>query len=340
MEPTSGYRPRVSRETRLLLTAGLLAIAALWLLARVRFRDRPLPPSPLPAVLGQLTTGPKLDDVAAEVGEVRTRLAPWLVAVEWPPAGNGAPAPSGWMAALRYRESVAIGWLSPRSASDAPAVVAVDRASGVALVRAAGQTPNSSLAAWVPRGPHEPRYLVATDVSAAGVSLRPAFIGSFDTVSSGLWPAPLWALAAGSDLSPGALLFTGNAEFVGMVIAHGGQRAIVPAATLLAEAGRLHEHPPGPAGVLGIGVQAATPVVAAAAGATSGVVVTSVDPAGAAKNRLNVGDVIEAVDRLPVAGLADWEVRMARLTAGQTVDLRGRSRRRLLETSLIAAPAT
>ena len=78
MEPTSGYRPRVSRETRLLLTAGLLAITVLWLLARVRFRDRPAPPSAIPAVLSQLTATPTLDDVAAEVGELSTRLAPSL----------------------------------------------------------------------------------------------------------------------------------------------------------------------------------------------------------------------------------------------------------------------
>ena len=38
METTSPYRPRVSRETRLLLAAGVMAVAALWLLARFRFR--------------------------------------------------------------------------------------------------------------------------------------------------------------------------------------------------------------------------------------------------------------------------------------------------------------
>ncbi len=41
MEPSTPYRPRVSRETRLLLTAGVLAIAALWFLARLRFQESP-----------------------------------------------------------------------------------------------------------------------------------------------------------------------------------------------------------------------------------------------------------------------------------------------------------
>ena len=39
MEPFSSYRPRVSRESRLLLTTGAAAILALWVLARVRFDD-------------------------------------------------------------------------------------------------------------------------------------------------------------------------------------------------------------------------------------------------------------------------------------------------------------
>ena len=59
METGSAYRPRVSRETRLLLTAGVLAVAALWLLARIRFPERPATPNPVPAVLSQLASGPK-----------------------------------------------------------------------------------------------------------------------------------------------------------------------------------------------------------------------------------------------------------------------------------------
>jgi len=73
METSSPYRPRVSRETRLLLIAGVLAVAALWLLARIRFPERDVSPNPLPSVLSQLASGPKYDDLAGETLTLRVR---------------------------------------------------------------------------------------------------------------------------------------------------------------------------------------------------------------------------------------------------------------------------
>jgi len=339
MEPTSIYRPRVSRETRLLLTAGLLAITVLWLLARVRFRDRPAP-SPIPAVLGQLTARPKLDDLAAEVGELRTRLAPSLVTIDWPSDGLETPRRARRIAGLRHRDGTAVAHLSSRALFDTPGVVAVDPASGLAVLRAPGRASPTPPAVWTPRDVEGPRYLVATDVSHAGVSLRPAFIGSFQGIASPLWTDAVWALPADSDLAPGSFLFTSDAELVGLVIAYSGHRAVVPAATLLAEADRLLASPRRAAGTLAVEVQALTPPLASATGASAGLVVAWVDTAGAAMGRLKVGDVIESIDGRPVTGLGDWDVRMARLSAGETVALRGRRGGGVLEASLVAAPAT
>ena len=340
MEPTSSYRPRVSRETRLLLTAGLLAITVLWLLARVRFSDRPTPPSPIPAVLGQLTARPKFDDLAAEVGELRRRLTPSLVIIDRPPDGSQALHQAGRIAGLRFRDEVALAYLPSRSLVDAPGVVAVDPASGLAVLQAPGPAPRTPPNLWTPGEPHGPRFLVATQASPAGVSLRPAFMGFFEAIASPLWADALWAVPADSDLAPGSLLFTGDAELVGLVIDHGGQRAIVPGATILAAADRLVTSPRRAAGTLGIEVQALTAPLAAATGASAGVVVAWVDTAGAATGRLKVGDTIESIDGRPVTGRGDWDVRMARLSAGETVALRGRSRGGALEASLVAAPAT
>ena len=74
MEANSPYRPRVSRETRLLLTAGLVAVAALWLLARIRFPERPVDPNPVPSVLSQLASVPKFDGLAGEIAQHQESL--------------------------------------------------------------------------------------------------------------------------------------------------------------------------------------------------------------------------------------------------------------------------
>lgn len=66
MEPVHPYRPPVSRESRRLFVAGALALALLWLLARLEFPERPVSPNPVPAVLGQLADGPFFDSLAAD----------------------------------------------------------------------------------------------------------------------------------------------------------------------------------------------------------------------------------------------------------------------------------
>lgn len=336
MEPTSLYRPRVSRETRLLITAGLLAIAALWLLARVRFRDLPTAPSPIPAVLGQLSSGPKLDDLAGEIAELHTRLEASLASIVQPLPASPFETRQR-IAALRYRDDLAIALLPTGSRGDVAGLLARDPASGVALVRVEGQAPAAAPVPWQPRRAQRPRYLVATDVSETGWSLRPAFIGALVAIETPLWPDALWAVPAGSDVAAGSFLFTANAELVGLVIPYGSGRAIVPGATLVAEAGRLRERPPAAAGFLGVEVQPLTSAVASVTGAARGVVVTWVDRAGPAAPHLAVGDVIEAVGGRAVAGRPDWDVHTDRVSEGQTIALRVRSRGQLRDVALVAA---
>lgn len=338
MEPTSPYRPRVSRETRLLLTAGLLAIAALWLLARVRFRDLPLPPSPIPAVLGQLATGPKYDDLAAEIGELSTRLGGSLVMLDGRAAGSAAARGSSRIVALRHREDLAVTWLPPGSEVEAARLIATDPASRVAVVRLSSLSHDTGRALWTPRRPDRPRYVVASDVSGASVSLRPAFVGSFEPLASALWPDALWTVPASSDLRPGAFLFTSTGDLVGLVIRYREERVVVPGATLLAEADRLLARPNTPAGTIGIQVQDVTEPIKSVTGAPGGVVVTWVDRAGAAAGQVLVGDVIEAVDGQAVTQEA-WDVRHARLPGGQTVALRLRSRGQVRQVPLVATAA-
>jgi S1-C subfamily serine protease len=185
----------------------------------------------------------------------------------------------------------------------------------------------------------QPRYLIVGEVSAAGVSLRPTFVGSLRPAATPLWSEEIWMLPPGSDLRPGAFLFTtGDTELVGMVIAHSGSgRAIVPGKTLLSEALRLRERPRRPGGTLGIDVQALTEPVAQVTGASGGVVVTFVRADGPAAGRLTIGDVIEEVDGHRLAAREEWDVRMSRLSVDDVVNLRVRRRGEVLDIAVVAA---
>src|SRR5687768_3000282 len=126
MDRIQSYRPRVSRETRMLLTTALVAIVALWVLARVRFPDRPAPQNPVQPLLTQLTPRPTFADLAAEIAGLRPRLDPLLV-----------PA-SATVAGLRFQDDVALAWRDPWQDGvtwSTPALLRDDRASGLTLVR-------------------------------------------------------------------------------------------------------------------------------------------------------------------------------------------------------------
>ena len=138
---------------------------------------------------------------------------------------------------MRVRNDMVVTWLPAASILDAARLLARDPASGLALVRVPGHVPGSPPVPWTPRRLQQQRYLIATDVSPTGVSLRPAFVGSLDPMESPLWTEALWAVPEHSDLAPGSFVFTSDAELVGMVIAYGAERAIVPGATLLRGSG-------------------------------------------------------------------------------------------------------
>lgn len=340
MEPSSPYRPRVSRETRLLFTAGVLAVAALWLLARFRFPELPATPNPVPSVLGQLTSSAKFDDLAGEIAQLQARVQPSLLALDVPAGPFDSLQTSHRIAAMRLRDDLAVTLiplgLDSERWTDA-AIVSHDAASGLAVARVPVPVPTSPPVPWTPRRQQQSRYLIASDVSPDGVSLRPVFVGSLDPMDSPLWPEPLWVVPVRTDLAPGSFLFTSNAELAGLVIAHGGRLAIVPGGTVLAQADRLAAMPPGPAGTIGIEVQALTQPVASVSGAPVGVVVTWVDTDGASSGQLMAGDVIEAVNGRALATRHHWDVHAARLSAGETLTLRVRRRGESREVALVAS---
>jgi PDZ domain len=326
--------PHLSRETRLLLVTIMISMAALWALARLRFPNRPATPNPVAPLLTQLAVPVGFDDLASEVSKIESRLLPSLVPVEL----TGA-----FVAALRVRDDIgatllASGGQSAKLEADSPTLLAHDPVSGLALVRVPG-APAPELTPWAPPRLDTPRYLLASDFSQRGASLRPVFIGRLYPVMNPAWPGETWVLPARTNVAPGDLLFTVDGALAGLVIADSGTLVLVPGETVLSAADRLRGQKPASAGWLGIDVQALTPPLATATGARAGVIVSSVNRDGPAAGKLVVTDVIEAAGGESIGSPRDWRARAVRLKPGESIVLRVRRRGSAVDVPLtVAAP--
>ena len=237
--------------------------------------------------------------------------------------------------ALRVREDAAVTLLD-NSIPYGDALLGADPVSRLALV-SAPFLPAPPPVPWNPRDPQDPRFLIVIDSSASALALRPVFVGSLVPKRSPLWPQPIFLLPAGTALTPGSFVFTTDALLAGMVVADGHALAIVPGTVVLAEAERLSKQPPGMLVDLGVEVQELTGPVAKATGASTGVVVTQVDPGGPAATTLAVGDVLEAINDTPIESPLHWKARAFELSADESVRVRVRRGGEVHELDLIAA---
>ncbi|HET9359985.1 MAG TPA: PDZ domain-containing protein [Vicinamibacterales bacterium] len=312
---TDPTRWRISRETRQLLTAAVLALAALWALARIRYPAGPPTPNPIPSLLS-LAPMPRFSNLAGEIEDLQKSLSPfWLVAQVSVSSGDTGTARVRSLAALRLRDDAAVVLLGDNARlSDNDSIIAADSASGLTLFRTRGEASDSVPAPWTPPDLGSPHYLMATSASPAGISLNPVLVGSLYPVRSAAWSGPIWVVPEGTYLETGAFLFTTSGELAGVAALEPDGTVIVPGDVVLADSMRLLER--GSASVVDvpIEVQPLTPALARATGARTGVVVAWVDPEGAASARLKVGDVIEAVDGQPAASVRDWDVLTRRLS--------------------------
>ncbi len=225
IDQTHTYRPRVSRETRMLLTTALVAIVALWVLARVRFPDRPAPQNPVQPLLTQLTPRPTFADLAAEIAALRPRLDPLLVAVrQCPGCASGTMSQSSGL----IRRS--------KTRRRAELLFRYDRASGLSLMRVARRSaPPPAL--WSPR-------LAARDTSSHRRCRRPA--SRFDRST---WPRLRRSTVRDGRDRSGSSRSSPTSRQARCSLPRKPNcrsrrrpwrgRALVPAATVLAEAARL-----------------------------------------------------------------------------------------------------
>lgn len=75
-------------------------------------------------------------------------------------------------------------------------------------------------------------YVAAVEATPVGPTIQPVFVGRGDTVSDPRWSYPLVPASVGSGLTAGALVFSLNSRFVGMVVRGEEGPMIVPAPAL------------------------------------------------------------------------------------------------------------
>lgn len=288
--------------------AALLALFMLWALARARFPDRPPSPNPVTPLLSQLTPRLRFEDLANRLSEVRPRIEAAVQAV------NGRTV-------LRVNDGVAVAFADPRSLDRGESFLAIDRASGVGLVETITGT-TAGFRAWEPERLDQPRYLVTARASGGRIQLAPLFFPELDPVSSPLWPGMVWAVSKETALAPGAFVFTEDAHLVGLAWTDGVTVAIIPAASLLAETGRILEARSDVPGWLGIEVASLSPSLSRATGASTGVVVTRVDSRSPSFPVLSIGDVIERADSHGLRSPLEWAAVERRLIAGKSLHIR------------------
>ncbi len=347
MELTRERRP-LSRETRLLLITIVVSLAALWVLARIRFAERPVTPNPITPVLTQLAAPPVFEQLSSAVFQVQSRLSPILMSINVTgPASVGAQRPDV-RPALRVDTDIAIAMLeqfaSPVDIDPGTGikVIAADPSSGLAVLRVpiGGPLaePFSDPLMWSPRRPEYPRFLMAGEVSGGSVSVRPVFVGSLEATESPVWSETIWLMPASTDFRPGTFVFTIDGAFAGLIVGVGDRLGLVPSETVKTAADRLRLEGHRDYGGLGIEAQPLTPDLASTTGARAGVVVTWVDPQGPAAGLLDATDVIVAVSGEPLSTYEQWRVRTARLTVGETIVLGVHQEGETQTVTLVARP--
>lgn len=318
-------RPRVSRETRLLLGIVIVSLAVLWALARLRFPERPNRPDPVGPVLAQFAPVSPFDAIATVVADLERTVGPSLTRVTFTPRVSDPAFPTVHRLAIGVTaaQAVLVTPSGERPFRSEPPVVAAAARAGLGVIRAASP-PRIPSASWERGSAPSARFVIAAEATAESVSFRPVFIGAFMPIEDTRWPGVVWRLPASAALADGALLFSEQGQFVGAVVLRAGARTLVPAATLAVVSREMAGHPVRARGVLGIAVQELTPLVADAVGAQQGVVVTWVDPKGPSAGVLQPLDVIDAVWGQPIATREEWEAAIEPLEAGGGVDVRVR----------------
>jgi len=339
MSTPHAFRGRISRETRQLLAAALVALLALWVLARIRFPGQSPSPNPIPTLLSQLSSAPRFANLAGEIGELQGRLSTTWLTVAASGTDDITDISAKQLTAMRLRSDAAVVLLWPGDQlSNQDDVIAADRVTGLVIVRTTEDVTPVGVPPWMPPSLNSPQYFMATVGTPSGVSLRPVLVASLHETHNPAWPGAIWSVPDGTDLTPASFVFTTSGEIAGLVVREPSGLAIVPWELVREESNRIINGERVPVVDLHVEVRPLTPTLAKATGATQGVVVAWVDPRGPAARHILVGDVIESVNARAIAHTRDWEVASSRLPVGP-VTMHVRRRGKSLDVQFTLPPA-
>jgi hypothetical protein len=337
MEGRVQRRPRVSRETRLLLATVGLAAVSLWVLDRVRsFELDPVVAESARPLLAPLLGRSALDNLSTDLARLDARIRPWLTTIALP----GGAGQSRTVAAVRLRDDLTVAFV-PSGADAVEArlsVVAHDRPTGLTVFRADDSPVPPALPIWTVDFSSGPRFLLVAEPTAGGVAVRPLLLSGLFVRPSAPWRDSIWGLPPGTAARPGSLLFTTTGELAGAVVEDGSVLSFVPASMLVAEVDRLLLRAGASPGALPVEVEELAPAVASMLGVDWGVVVTWTDPSDLAPV-LRSGDVVQAINGTPVRSIGEWYAQAQRLYAADEVRLSVVRGGALRDVRLVAAPA-
>lgn len=294
--------PRHSpRETRLLLLTLAVSVAALLLLARFRFPERPLTDLSTPQPLTRLTRVTAFDELSAMLRDLLRQFEGAVVLAHTPGVALG----------LLVRDDLALVPLAPGARVEAVAgspvpangIVARDEQRGLAIVRVPGYTA-PEISVQPPATPLDaPGYVAILEAAADGPTIRAEFVSRYSTELHAGWDQPVLVLSGPGTAKPGSLLFTLSGRLVGMTLADSGRMLVVPADALMTRATRLANGESVVPVESGIDVQVMTPAIAKATGAAVGVVVSDVSSAAVSSVSAPAADAIAGAGGAGGAGV-------------------------------------
>ena len=312
---------RSSHESRLLLITIAICVAVLLLLSRLRFPEAPPVVDASVPPLERLASRVSSDALTADVERLEALVSPSIVVLTAQAPSTPAPRrladvigeSPAWsearhVVAMRLDETTAVAVvpagvrLRAVGGDPGPAVpatlIGTDPVRPVGLVRVP-EAPARPVTPLPLSALRRPLWVVAVEGTQAGYTLRPIQLGRGERFTSPRWTSPLLPLGA-TTVAPGALVFSVTGDFLGVVVVDSGALAIADARDVLDLAARIGADGSPALTSLGIAVQTLTPELARATRAPHGVIVAEVEAGGPAAGVLRPGDVITALNELPV----------------------------------------